>query len=250
MSSELKFQPPTDTWLAKHADDRLEAIAKDIETTHANAALHIAAQLAEARDIFRYRRDEGGFSGWVETRLHYSRSTAYNLLSIHERFGGDENLSKRLDTFPASILYLLAAPATPETAKTEVIARAETGEVLPVAEVKRVIEKHKPAKKPSKKQLKRQRKRERKERESARIAELAQQREARLKKEKARAEETATKLIACDLHHEVLHFLRSSPWLLKDALDAGVAGGNGADPAATAEAMKAEFAKLDDGQQP
>ena len=89
--------------------DRLEAIAKDIETKHANAVLHIATRLAEARDIFRYLRDEGGFSGWIETRLHYSRSTVYNLLSIYDRFGGEENLSKRLDTFPASILYLLAA---------------------------------------------------------------------------------------------------------------------------------------------
>src|SRR5262249_43309362 len=65
--------------LAEHAaaptdltDERLETIARDIETTHTSAVLHIAAQLAEARDIFRYRRDEGGFGGWVETRLRYS----------------------------------------------------------------------------------------------------------------------------------------------------------------------------------
>jgi hypothetical protein len=121
-------------------DERLEAIAKDIQTTHTNAVLHIAAQLAEARDIFRYRRDEGGFGGWVETRLRYSRSTAYNLLSIHERFGGEKDLSKCLDTFPASILYLLAAPSTPKAAIHEIIDRAQAGEAVPVAEVKRIID--------------------------------------------------------------------------------------------------------------
>jgi hypothetical protein len=121
-------------------DERLETIAKNIETTHANAVLYIAAQLAEARDIFHYRRDEGGFGGWVETRLHSSRSTAYNLLSIHERFGGEKNLSKRLDTFSTSILYLLAAPSTPESACDEIIERAQAGEPVSVAEVKRVID--------------------------------------------------------------------------------------------------------------
>ena len=124
--------------------DRLEAIAKDIETKHANAVLHIATRLAEARDIFRYLRDEGGFSGWIETRLHYSRSTVYNLLSIYDRFGGEENLSKRLDTFPASILYLLAAPSTPPDVREEIITRAEAGEPVTAAAVKTAIAKREP----------------------------------------------------------------------------------------------------------
>jgi len=131
-------------------DERLETIAKDIETTHTKAVLHIAAQLAEARDIFCYRRDEGGFGGWVETRLRYSRSTAYNLLSIHERFGGEKDLSKCLDTFHASILYRLAAPSTPKEACDQIIERAQAGETVPVAEVKRVIKDAKGRKRPPK----------------------------------------------------------------------------------------------------
>jgi hypothetical protein len=127
------------TVLATAHAERLEAIAKDIETTHTNAVLHIAAQLAEARNIFRYRHDEGGFGGWVETRLSYSRSTAYNLLNVHERFGGENNLSKCLDTFPRSVLYRLAAPSTPQEAVDEIVERAEAGEPVPSAEVERVI---------------------------------------------------------------------------------------------------------------
>ena len=98
-------------------DDRLEAIAREIETLQADAILHVAERLAEAREIFRYRRDEGGFGGWVESRLHYSRATAYNVLGIYERFGGE--CVQYLDTFPASILYLLAAPSTPADTKAE-----------------------------------------------------------------------------------------------------------------------------------
>ena len=58
------------------ADDRLEAIAKDIASLQTTAILRIAERLAEAHSIFHYRRDEGGFGGWVERRLNYSRDTA------------------------------------------------------------------------------------------------------------------------------------------------------------------------------
>ena len=34
---------------------------------------------AEAHGLFRYRRDEGGFAGWVEKRLKMSRRTALQL---------------------------------------------------------------------------------------------------------------------------------------------------------------------------
>lgn len=128
-------------------DDRLEAIAREIETLQADAILHVAERLAEAREIFRYRRDEGGFGGWVESRLHYSRATAYNVLGIYERFGGE--CVQYLDTFPASILYLLAAPSTPDEARDEIIQRAHKGDTVPVAEAKRIIEDAKGLKQPS-----------------------------------------------------------------------------------------------------
>jgi hypothetical protein len=88
------------------SDARLEAIARDIESTQAGAIIHVAKQLAEAREIFRFRRDEGGFRGWLETRLHQRlvRSAAYNLLNALERFGN--NLSRRLDTCAPSVVYL------------------------------------------------------------------------------------------------------------------------------------------------
>jgi hypothetical protein len=124
-------------------ENRLESIAKDIEQVQGTATLRIAALLAEARELFRYRRDEGGFAGWVETRLRISRQTAYNLLHVHERFG--EQSVEYFDTFPASILYLLAKPSTPNEARDEVIARAEAGEPVSVADVKATIARSKTA---------------------------------------------------------------------------------------------------------
>ena len=123
------------------SDDRLEAIAEEIEATQKIAIWHVGEQLAEAHGIFRYRRDEGGFGGWVEARLRLARSTAYDLLHVHERFGDD--VSERLDTFAPSVLYLLAAPSTPDAACEEVFSRAEAGEQLSVTAVKNIIAGHK-----------------------------------------------------------------------------------------------------------
>jgi hypothetical protein len=131
------FQP--DVHQPDLTNDRLEAIAKDIETLTATATLRIGAKLAEAREVFRYRRDEGGFAGWVESRLGYSRQHAYNFLHVHERFGGQE-VSKCFDTLARSVVFLISAPGTPREASAEIIERAEAGEPMPVAEVKRTID--------------------------------------------------------------------------------------------------------------
>ena len=101
-------------------DDQLEAIAKDIEALQASAVLRIAERLADAHKLFLYKRDEGGFEGWVAKRLRIKRSTAYNLLTVHERFG--ESV-QNLDTLPRTVLYLLAAESTPDDVREEAIER-------------------------------------------------------------------------------------------------------------------------------
>jgi hypothetical protein len=133
--------PPAEALVPVTTDDRLEAIAEEIETLQANAIMRIAERLAEARSIFRYRRNEGGFGGWVEQRLHFSRDKAYDLLNVGERFG---NQSVELfDTLAPTILYLLAKPSTPEAAIAEVCERAASGEKISTATTRKVIEAHK-----------------------------------------------------------------------------------------------------------
>jgi N6-adenosine-specific RNA methylase IME4 len=143
--AKIDVPPPADPFLAERTVDqsnaRLEAIVMEIETLQATAILQVAARLAEARDIFRYQRDEGGFTGWVERRLSFGKSTAYKLLDVHERFGVGESFHI-VETLPRSVLYLLAAPGTPEPARAEVIERTEAGESLAHADVKAIINAH------------------------------------------------------------------------------------------------------------
>jgi hypothetical protein len=46
-------------------------------------------------------------------------------------------------SLPITCLYLLASPSTPESARDEILKRAEAGEPIPVAEVKDIIREHK-----------------------------------------------------------------------------------------------------------
>jgi hypothetical protein len=47
-----------------------------------------------------------------------------------------ENVSHAWETLPRKVLYLLAAPSTPDEVRTEVIERTEAGEHLTHAQVK------------------------------------------------------------------------------------------------------------------
>jgi hypothetical protein len=101
----------------------------------------VAALLAEVQRQYLYRRDEGGFGGWVENRLNMSRSLAYGLLNVHKQFGGQS--VQTLDTLTHSSMLLLAAPSTPEAARTEVSEQAKKGKVSH-KQVKATVAKHKP----------------------------------------------------------------------------------------------------------
>jgi hypothetical protein len=127
-------------------DLRLKAIAKEIRSTQAAAVTRIGKLIVEAREIFRYRRNEHGFGGWVESQLPFSRHTAYNLLHVYERFG--EQLSNKFDTLAPTVLYLLAQPSTPESACTEILDRAAAGENVSVVAVKAAIAEHRQAEEP------------------------------------------------------------------------------------------------------
>ena len=115
-----------------------EAKAARIELVQATAVLEVAAHLAEVHRQHLYRRDEGGFQGWVENRLSMSRRTAYDLLNVHSIFG---KVCDASHTLPRKVLYALAAPSTPEPVRSEVIERAEAGERFTHAQVKALIDK-------------------------------------------------------------------------------------------------------------
>ena len=119
--------------------DQLEALARDIEHLERTAIFRIAAGVAKAHELFLNRRDEGGFQGWVETRLGYSRSQAYRLVNVNRWIS---KVSQSWDTFGTlspSAIYLLAAPSTPEEVSAGIIERVKAGERLSYAEVNAAI---------------------------------------------------------------------------------------------------------------
>jgi hypothetical protein len=118
-------------------DQQIEAIAKDIELLQSAAIIRIAERLAEARELFRYKRNGEGFVEWAETRLKFSKSTAYRLLDVHEKFR-DECFPK-WETLPRAALYLLAAPSTPAEVHEQVIERSQNGETFTHGQIKKLI---------------------------------------------------------------------------------------------------------------
>lgn len=121
---------------AQRHPKRLDEIARAIIETQHQGALRIGALLHEARQLFRYKRDENGFLAWIDRRLSMSKSTAYELVHVFERFGSDKNVSATVETLPTKVLHAIAAPKMPEHVRTEVIQRAERGEPVTIWDVK------------------------------------------------------------------------------------------------------------------
>jgi hypothetical protein len=98
--------------------------------------IEIGFRLAYCRDN---HLQHGEWLPWLEREFNWSRRTAGNFIHVYEaaerRSANFANLG-----IPVSGLYMLASPSTPEKARDEIIKRAETGEKLSLAGVKRVIE--------------------------------------------------------------------------------------------------------------
>jgi hypothetical protein len=117
--------------------EQLEPIARKIELLETSAIMQIASEAAKIHKNFKYRRDEGGYSGYMKRRLGYCSSDAYRLLDVHKRFG--ENVSQIWERLSLSTIFLLAAPSTPPETLDEVTARVEAGEKLTCAQVKAIV---------------------------------------------------------------------------------------------------------------
>jgi hypothetical protein len=114
--------------LAKHAK-AIRALGKRV----VGDVVEIGRRLADCRDHCKH----GEWLPWLKREFGWTEQTALNFIRVHEVATKSKNF---LDlNLPVSALYLLAAPSTPEEARAEVIARAEAGERMPVAEVKRVV---------------------------------------------------------------------------------------------------------------
>jgi Protein of unknown function (DUF3102) len=96
--------------------------------------IEIGRRLADCRDNHLAHKQ---WLPWIEKEFGWSDQTARNFINVYEQSKSKNFLNLDL---PISSLYLLAAPSTPEAARTEIIARAEAGEAIKIADVKQTIE--------------------------------------------------------------------------------------------------------------
>lgn len=134
----------------------LQGAAEDIRTNlkrSAEGVIEVGRSLADVRE----RIGSDKFQDWLSAEFEMSRSWAYRAIALAERFANPK-LGLGL-----SVLYELAAPSTDEDVVQAVTERAEAGESVSVAEVRRI---------------KLERQEAKRERRDAREAELAAQQSA------------------------------------------------------------------------
>lgn len=122
---------PNDTAVA---DQRLAVLAVEIETIDAGImGMHVekGRRLAEARDLHKYNGWPGGFDGWCNDRLGYTRQHAYQLIQIYEELG---EKSKQLFTLTKAAL-LETSRAEPDV-QNLIAERVEAGEIFTAAQVR------------------------------------------------------------------------------------------------------------------
>jgi Protein of unknown function (DUF3102) len=97
----------------------------------------IGCRLAEAKKI----AGPGRWLSWLDREFGWTDRTALNFMRVY----GMSTKSEKFSDFslPISGLYLLAAPTTPDEARDEIFDRAKDGEIIPLAGIKKEIDKHK-----------------------------------------------------------------------------------------------------------
>src|SRR5215831_1107977 len=105
--------------LAKHAH-AIRRLGKQTVENVIEIGRHLSEAKAEIKEL------GGSWGDWLKAEFGWSDQQARRFMHIFER---KSELNKLLNAdLPISALYLLAAPSTPETARTEIIERAQGGE--------------------------------------------------------------------------------------------------------------------------
>jgi hypothetical protein len=92
--------------------------------------IEIGQELLAVKDALPH----GQFGEWLKLEFEMTEMTAQRFMQVADRFGGKTN--KLLD-FKPSVLYLLAAPSTPDEVVKKAIDVADAGNTVTNADVKR-----------------------------------------------------------------------------------------------------------------
>ena len=125
----------------KNIADDAAFLAKEAEAIRAEGRKLISGVIAIGGRLAKVkaRVGHGRYLRWLHDEFEWSESTALRYVQAFEAFGSNPSRVTDLD-LPLRSFYRLVAPSTPESARTEVIERAEAGERLKHAEVQEIIE--------------------------------------------------------------------------------------------------------------
>lgn len=98
----------------------------------ANNLIEIGHKLHEVKQILGH----GKFGTWLHNEFHWSAATATKMMQAAQRF---KNVDFTDLSFSPSAIYLLAAPSTPQEARTEALARAHQGQAITYSLAKQIV---------------------------------------------------------------------------------------------------------------
>jgi hypothetical protein len=119
-------------------DKRLAAIVSRIKARNDSYAVETGRDLLKAKAMLKH----GEIGPWLKSHFGWSAKTAQNYMNAAKLAEKNENVSH----LKPSAAMALAAPGTPETVKSEVLADLDAGKVPTPKEVKAKIAAAKPAK--------------------------------------------------------------------------------------------------------
>nr|WP_290224067.1 DUF3102 domain-containing protein [Trichocoleus desertorum] len=108
---------------------------KDLINRNAQNTIEIGQKLIEVKT----RLGHGHWLQWLGAEFNWTHDTAGNLMRVARSFDQIPKISE----FAPSALYLLSSPSTPEEARQEAIALAESGERVTHAKAREIVAEHK-----------------------------------------------------------------------------------------------------------
>jgi hypothetical protein len=104
-------------------------------------AAHDILEIGERLIDIQQRLSHGTWEAWLQAEFAWSDQTARRYIHVARAFSGKQQIV----AFAPSALYLLASPGTPEDARNEALARAESGVPITHKAAQRIVEQHRPA---------------------------------------------------------------------------------------------------------
>ena len=120
---------------------------KDLVKKTAESILQIGKNLADVKAAL----PRGRFYAWAESEFPWSITMVNRFMRVYEKFNSLP--TEELELLPVTVLYELASKSVKDEAIAETIDIAKTGEVITVAKVKEIKNKHSESKKKTKRDL-------------------------------------------------------------------------------------------------